>query len=755
MKKLPTSLISTLVLACHFSALGEDAFQADIKPESILKATNAVANWQISNPAKHKDTDWTNGTLWTGIAAHAHTTGNDRYYNVLRDMARKNDYKLGHRKGFADDHIVGRAYLWLYLRDELPHQLAPTKEVFDEFVSRPHDESLFWKNQIHLREWAWCDSLFMGPATLAMLHSATGDRRYLDTMDKLWWKTTDYLYDKESNLFWRDSSYFERKEKNGKKVFWARGNGWVMAGLCHILQHMPSDYPSRPRYVQLFKEMSAKLKSIQQPDGAWHASLLDPASYPAPESSGTAFYTYAFTWGINNGILDQADYMPAVNKAWARLIKNVHPDGKLGFVQAIGADPQKVTMNETDVYGVGGFLMAGHELHKLALTNGSPHHNFTVTNPSKSQRLNQVIELDWAAAKAKLPSLTEKNIAIMDKVSGLFLPTQAYDSDLDGKTDTLLVQVSLTPSENRPFRIYSLKGGVPAFFPSRLHARFVPERMDDFAWESDRMAFRMYGPALAVEDVGAGVDVWTKSVRYPIIDKWYKAGDTKYHDNHGEGMDAYKVGHTLGAGGLGFLDADNNFALSSVYKTWKVIDKGPLRLRFQLTYAPLTVGKAKIAETRTITMNAGEHFFTTESTFKVEGNATGIRPVAGLYIHDEAKRKRKGFEADQVIFQNSHAIALWETLGKKEDNHGMIGTAIITPSGNMSSIFKGNDKASDTSIWHGKHILYVLANNLNQPINWHAGGVWQQADCPNETAFQHQVMRFTHENIIAPLQIKF
>ena len=447
--------------------------------------------------------------------------------------------------------------------------------------------------------------------------------------------------------------------------------------------------------------------------------------------------------------------MPAVNKAWARLIKNVHPDGKLGFVQAIGADPQKVTMNETDVYGVGGFLMAGHELHKLALTNGSPHHNFTVTNPSKSQRLNQVIELDWAAAKAKLPSLTEKNIAIMDKVSGLFLPTQAYDSDLDGKTDTLLVQVSLTPSENRPFRIYSLKGGVPAFFPSRLHARFVPERMDDFAWESDRMAFRMYGPALAVEDVGAGVDVWTKSVRYPIIDKWYKAGDTKYHDNHGEGMDAYKVGHTLGAGGLGFLDADNNFALSSVYKTWKVIDKGPLRLRFQLTYAPLTVGKAKIAETRTITMNAGEHFFTTESTFKVEGNATGIRPVAGLYIHDEAKRKRKGFEADQVIFQNSHAIALWETLGKKEDNHGMIGTAIITPSGNMSSIFKGNDKASDTSIWHGKHILYVLANNLNQPINWHAGGVWQQADCPNETAFQHQVMRFTHENIIAPLQIKF
>ena len=446
-------LLSLATLSTSAIAQEKQTFSADLTPAALLKVTNAVADWQIANPAKWPDTDWTNGTLWTGIAAHAHTSGDDRYYNVLRDMARKNKYQLGHRKGFGDDHIAGRAYLWLYLRDELPHQLAPTQEVFDEFIARPHDESLFWKNQIHLREWAWCDSLFMSPPTLAMLHSATGDRHYLDTMDKLWWKSVDYLYDKESSLFWRDSNYFTRKEKNGEKVFWARGNGWVMAGLCHILQNMPADYPSCPRYVKLFKEMSAKLKSIQQPDGAWHASLLDPASYTAPESSGTAFYTYSFTWGVNNGLLEKAEYMPAINKAWARLIKNVHPNGKLGFVQAIGADPQKVTMKETDVYGVGGFLMAGHELHKLVLTDGSPQHKFTVTNPSNAQRLNQVIELDWAAAKANLPSLTEKNVAVIDKVSGLFLPTQAYDKNLDGKTDALLVQVSLTPSETRPLTL--------------------------------------------------------------------------------------------------------------------------------------------------------------------------------------------------------------------------------------------------------------------------------------------------------------
>ena len=463
MKHIP--LLTLLACSSVTQAQDGSSFSSEIKSEALLKVSNAVAEWQLSNPSKWPDSDWTSGTLWTGIAAHAHTTGDERYYNVLRDMARKNNHQLGHRKGFADDHIVGRAYLWLYLRDELPHQIAPTRKALDEFVSRPHDESLFWKNQIHLREWAWCDSLFMGPPTLAMLHAATGERKYLDMMDKLFWKSADYLYDKDSHLFWRDSNYFKRKEKNGEKVFWARGNGWVMAGLCHILQRMPADYPSRPRYVKLFKEMSAKLKVIQHVDGAWHAALLDQGSFAAPESSGTAFFTYAFTWGINNGILDKGEYMPTIQKAWDRLVKNVHPSGKLGYVQAIGRDPQSVTMNETDVYGVGGFLMAAHELHKLKLTEGSPSHDFKVVNPTSEHRLNQVVEIDWASAQSKLPSLTEKNVAVLDKVSGYFLPVQAYDKDLDGKTDTLLVQVSLTPSETRPFQVFALKGEMPSFFP--------------------------------------------------------------------------------------------------------------------------------------------------------------------------------------------------------------------------------------------------------------------------------------------------
>ena len=283
----------------------------------------------------------------------------------------------------------------------------------------------------------------------------------------------------------------------------------------------------------------------------------------------------------------------------------------------------------------------------------------------------------------------------------------------------------------------------------------MPERKDDFAWENDRMAFRMYGPALAAEGAKGGIDVWTKSVRYPIVDKWYKAGPDTYHDDHGEGMDAYKVGPTLGAGGLGYLTKDGKFVPSTEFKSWKVIDKGPLRLRFQLQYAPLTLGDAKVSETRKITMDAGEHFLVTTSAFKVEGNGSGIRPVTGLYIHDEEKQKQLGFEDDQAVFQNSHALALWETLGKKEDNHGMIGTSVIDPRGKMSSVFKGNDKISDTSLYQDHHVLCPLSDNLDRPVTWHAGAVWQKIDCPDETTFQHQVMRYTHEQFLFPLEIKF
>ena len=739
---LTLSILSVSLTATVSVSKAAESYSADFDQVSVLKVTNAVAKWQIDNPAKHPLWHWTHGALWTGIMAHAHTTGDEVYYNTLVDMAKANEYKLGPRPEFADDHAVGQAYLWLYMRDELPNQIAHTQQTMDDFISRPHDEPLEWKNKVYLREPAWCDSLYMSPPTLAMLYAATGEIRYLDAMDMLWWRTTDYLFDKESNLYWRDQNYFDRKEKNGEKVFWARGNGWVFAGLCNILKHMPADYPSRPRYVALYQKMAAKLKSIQQADGSWHAALLDPKAYDAPESSGTAFYIYGMAWGINNGLLSKADYMPVCTKGWQRLVSNVHPNGKLGFVQAIGKAPQAVTMEETDVYGVGGFLLAGHELHKMALMKGASTHDFTISNPSLVTRRNQVISLAWDHVRKRAADVTDNNVVVLDRISGYFLPTQRFENQL-------LVQVSLMPNETRKFTLCALKHGQPSQFPTRLHARFVPERLDDFAWENDRMAFRVYGPALVAEDGRGGIDIWTKRVRYPIVDKWYKAGPTKYHSDHGEGMDVYKVGQTLGCGGLGYLNKEGKLIPSPVFATSKVITKGPLRLQFTLTYPPVQIDAAKISETRTITMNAGEHFFKVTSSFKTEGDTTGIRPVTGLYVHDKKSLAYTGDEAAQSIFQNNHAIAAWEVLGKAdgkpEEKHGFIGTSIVSQ----------QEGRTDKIIWQEKHPLIQLAKDLSAPVTWHAGTSWSEVDDARKTDFEHRIMRFTHENFTSPLQIKF
>ncbi len=181
-------------------------------------------------------------------------------------------------------------------------------------------------------------------------------------MDEQFKKTYQHLYQPEERLFYRDDSYFNRTEANGKAVFWGRGNGWVAAGLANILKILPRDNSRRPFYEALFRELTQRLASLQDKSGFWHASLLDPGSYPAPETSATAMITYALAYGVNSGLLSAGDYAPVVEKAWKALCSVINSEGKLCWVQPIGADPKKVTEEMTAVYGVGAFLMAGAEI---------------------------------------------------------------------------------------------------------------------------------------------------------------------------------------------------------------------------------------------------------------------------------------------------------------------------------------------------------------------------------------------------------
>src|ERR1019366_8860549 len=175
-----------------------------------------------------------------------------------------------------------------------PARIADTKQIMDQLVVRPDDpKKLLW--------W-WCDALYMASPVLARMAVITGDKRYLDYMDKEWWETSASLYNTKEHLYFRDERYFTQHEKNGAPIFWARGNGWVMGSFVKVLQVMPKDYPTRSKYVTQYKEMADKIASIQGSDGLWRSGLLDPADYDLPEISGSAFFTYSLAWGVNQGI---------------------------------------------------------------------------------------------------------------------------------------------------------------------------------------------------------------------------------------------------------------------------------------------------------------------------------------------------------------------------------------------------------------------------------------------------------------------
>jgi len=325
------------------------------KPERVM---NAMWRWVRSNPSSYVKTEWMLAPLYSGVLNYAALTKNDEATNWVISQCEANNWKLGPRPFMADDQAVGQAYL------QLGHPEA-VKEWADALLARPHDESLLWVNNVHNREWAWCDSLFMAPPALAMLAKQTGDRRYTDLLTRLWKKTSDYLYDPAESLYFRDSRYFKSKEANGQKMFWSRGNGWVMGGLVRVLDALPAGDPSRAMFETQFKQMAARIAKLQTKDGTWHASLLDPASFPNPESSGTGFYCYSLAWGIRHGLLDSATYRPVVNRAFKALVGAVDPNGHLGWVQPIGQDPKKVLASDTETYGVGAFFLAATEVSQL------------------------------------------------------------------------------------------------------------------------------------------------------------------------------------------------------------------------------------------------------------------------------------------------------------------------------------------------------------------------------------------------------
>ena len=365
-------LIALLFLSASLQLRAQPAAapgMTDITPQNVLNVMQRVADWQLANPSGHKPTDWTQGAGYAGFMALAGISGDPKYRVAMVSMADANGWQLGPRHYHADDQCVGQTYAELYFLYRDPKMIAPMRERFDDLLAHPSDvTSLEFTQPNHQATelWSWCDSLFMAPPVFMRLFAATHERVYLDYVDEYWWKTSDFLYDPTERLYYRDSTYFKKREPNGQKVFWARGEGWVLAGLARVLDYVPQDDPVRPRYEAQFRAMAARVLELQRPDGLWAASLLDPGiCQPADETSGSGFFCFAFAWGVNHGLLDRAVYAPAAWRAWAGLLGDLSPDGRLSHVQPIGAAPANFPADSTVPYGVGAFLLAGTELYRM------------------------------------------------------------------------------------------------------------------------------------------------------------------------------------------------------------------------------------------------------------------------------------------------------------------------------------------------------------------------------------------------------
>ncbi len=331
-----------------------------------------------------------------------------------------------------------------------------------------------------------------------------------------------------------------------------------------------------------------------------------------------------------------------------------------------------------------------------------------VTNELDLARPQETVSVPWGELARCLPEITPEEVEVVGAGNEEALLTQALDADGDGEVDELLFQADLGPGETRRFLVRPSSGGERPAPERRTFGRFVPERMDDFAWENDLVAFRMYGPALAADPVNSGIDCWLKRVPYPIVDKWYREDQEgkSYHTDHGEGYDPYHVGSSRGCGGLAIWDGDELHP-SNVFSSWKVIANGPIRTVFELTYDPWEVNGRTITEVKRVSIDLGHRLTRFESTFRVDGEPEQLLVAIGITTHDGA--------ADWMYDTGGAGIWCWEEIDGSDLGTG----AAIYPW--FTEMFAIDDDAPDED-----HVLGIARTDGEGKITYLAGYAWER-----------------------------
>ncbi|MBK1879352.1 glycoside hydrolase family 88 protein [Pelagicoccus mobilis] len=617
----------------------------------VEAALRHSADWQLAHPNENQAypvgiREWHMASLYDGLLRLSLITGDARYLSEVVRQAELTNWSPGDEVYNADDAAVGHAWLDIYSLDRNhKERLAPWKKRYDYILAHPATVGLEHASrklvggrvETHHDRWSWADSLYMAPPTLARLYEITGDEKYIDFIESEWRLTHSLLYDKSSQLYFRDSRFIEKRLPNGKKTFWSRGNGWVYGGLALTLEKLPKEHSLRDFLEGIFKEMSVSLKARQQADGLWYPNLDDPTDIPMKETSGTGFYVYGMAWGVNNGLLSKEEYWPSIEKGWSGLMSCIQDTGMLGYVQPVGAAPvDNIKPELTHVYATGAFLLAGTEI-------------------LKTLGVDEVTE----------------TAALLDRAEEM-----AFG---DGVPEALAV--------------------------------YQPYRKDDLAWENDKMAFRVYGPALKDAPEGSGIDCWMKSVPSPIIRKWYAddfAGKKSYHKDHGEGYDGYKVGSARGCGGTGLWE-DGRLKTSNVWKTAAIMWTRRDELQIGLDYY-YGEGDSRevLREKKVISLKLGDEFCEVSSRF-----SDGKWGPALVDLEVAVGLTAQGKDPQVEFSKKEGWMAVWDRFPNGDE----IGTGIsVDPDALQGFERIGEGKGSES--------IAVLKTDAEGQIHYRMGFTW-------------------------------
>jgi hypothetical protein len=320
-----------------------------------------------------------------------------------------------------------------------------------------------------------------------------------------------------------------------------------------------------------------------------------------------------------------------------------------------------------------------------------------IKNETNQARTEEIISIPWDRFLQKYPRVDTAQLTFSDNQNGKEL---MYQLETMGKKTIQNVLILVSVPGGKTIKV-AVNNKRPMYHSSKTFARYVPERKDDFAWENDRIAFRMYGKALEGTNEDAyGLDVWTKKTDQLIVNKWYKNGD--YHTDHGDGLDYYKVGNSLGAGNAApFLN--DSIWFSGNYRGWGILDNGPLRTSFWLKYDEWLVAGKKMSAIKTFTLDAGTQL--NKITVVYESNEISEFPVA-VGIVDRTDPGKK------LLDQKNAVMGYWEPIHGED---GITGVGVIFP-GAITSM--SNSKG---------HLLAVVPVKTGVPFTYFSGAAWNKA----------------------------